>query len=228
MPRLPPESVALRRTCAGTALGFLTGFVATLSFAVPHFVIDNWNAYRWPSAIGGAIESLFLASFAGCLTAIPANWLLERWYHLRGFYACVHCHRPVRHPRAFCPCQHDDPWVRRALAARARKPRQRWRHVRPRRVAAVLAAYAVLTVPTCWFHLTAPGLKRDPLFPYVLVTHMLLCWLVLIGGALTLQALEALRYTRRRLRARLQAFLHLFAVWPLTIAVGWLVREAFR
>jgi hypothetical protein len=57
---------------------------------------------------------------------------------------------------------------------------------------------------------------------------MILCWLVLIAGALVVEAFDAFRYTRRRLRARLEAYLHVFAVWPLVVAVGALAYIVFR
>jgi len=210
----------MKRFLITVLLAFAAGYSAGI-YLVLRYLIEG-------SILGGSIldvaDHLFALALSplmsGMLAACGAGLLSNWWEHSADFSSCRMCGRPRRFMQEFCECQHDEPWVRKILAARARRSRQRFRHVRRERVAHVALAYAVVAV-AAWISVTrAPGMRNTPLLPNLLVTHVLLCYAVISFSRLGLMGADAIIEPRgrwRRFLPRLRLFLRLFATWPLGV-----------
>lgn len=221
MSRLPLETIALRRTFAASGLAFLAAFAVTMKAVFHHCIGQPWAAGHWLDLIPGAFQAVFYSFAGGCVGTIPVAWLFNHWYHLRGAYTCWQCGREVHRPSRICPCRLDDPDVRRMMAAAALRRGQRFRHVRPRRLLAVLTGYAAVAAVVACVRPIAPGLRHAPVYPDLLLTHMMLCFGVLVVGHVVVEALRAFRRTRFRYRPHVQMYLLLVSAVPLVVLLAW-------
>jgi hypothetical protein len=227
MSRVSLETIALRRTFAAVSLAFLAAFAATTKVVFHHCIGQHWAAERWSALIPGIFEALFYSFCGGGMVAIAAGWLVNHWYHLRGAYPCLECGRPIRRPASICPCRHREPAVQRIMAADALRRRQRFRHLRPRRLLAVLNGYAAVAVLVACIRPFAPGLRHAPVYPDLVLTHMMLCFLAVVIGHPAVEALKSFRKTRFRYRPRAQIYLLLFCLAPLAALLAWTCGVVF-
>ena len=73
---------------------------------------------------------------------------------------------------------------------------------------------------SCWYDPSRLACHA-PVYPDLLLTHMMLCFAVLVVGHLAVDALNAFPRTRFRYRPRVQIYLLLFAAPPLVVLLLW-------
>lgn len=209
----------MRRTLAAGLLAFVAGFAACASAAGYGVARLMTPGDSWWTAAHLAAHLLVWSAVAGLLAARVAASLAGRWYHARGAYRCWQCDRPLIYGRR-CVCFGTEP---------PRLRPRRLRHVR-RRVLPVLIGYAAMVpIASIVAAYAVPGglsfAGRATAF------HVLLC--VLVGVLLqgTSAFLELLKRARRW-RLRIDAFVPVWATWPILALAGlaawWALGRAAR
>jgi hypothetical protein len=215
---LPPDEIAYRRMLTGGAAAFVGGFVATgaaLAWVVIRFGPPTGH---WSAVVHLVILGLMLPFFGGCSAAVAAMSAVDRWYHWRGAYRCIYCDRPRRRQHEPCACWSEPGHPLADLYAKIRRQHHppRFRHFR-KRLGAVLTAYVAL-VPVVLFALrVAPRPRTQPLVVDLVEGHFVLCAAVAVSIAVLTSTLEMFR-AGRRYRMRADAFVRVFALWPVLAA----------
>jgi len=219
--KLPPDSIAYRRTMIACVAAFLGGFVGVAALSVFCLVRYTIPDGHWSAIVHGVLYTLMLPFFGGGAAAVAAMSALDRWYHWRGVFRCVYCERPLRRGRSPCVCWADPAHPMAVIYAQLQKEHHppRLRHY-SRRLWAVLAAYAALGPVAAAAAASAPRRHTGPFAVEVVEGHFLICALVVAVVAVTCSTLEMFG-RGRRLRLRAEAFLRLFAVWPVLAGFAW-------
>ena len=215
---LPADTLAFRRTFAGGVAGFCVGFGLAAGLFV--FILTGLGtSVGWWAVATGVIHAVPVSFLAGAAGAAAVVKSLEWWHYRRGVYKCVYCARPLRRGVTGCVCWAEPSHPLADLYAKMRRQHHPppLRHYR-QRLAAVLAAYALLIPVAVLFTITAPRPRPRPMPADVLMAHVVLSGLLAVSAGVATSTLGVLK-RGRRFRLRAEAFLRVFALWPVLAGI---------
>jgi hypothetical protein len=218
---LPPDTIAYRRTLVAGAAAFVGGFAlvaAGLVIVVVRYVRPTGH---WSAIVDCILYALILPFVGGCTAAAGVMNALDRWYYWRGVHKCVYCGRPRRYGARSCVCWAEPGHPMGEHYARMQREHHppRLRHHR-KRLRPVLASYLAL-VPVALVAATiVPRPRLRPFFQDVIEAHFILCAAIGVTIAGVNSTLEVLK-RGRRFRMRAEAFVRVFALWPVLAAFAW-------
>jgi hypothetical protein len=211
---LPPDEIAYRRMLAGGAAAFVGGFVATAAFLAWVVVRLGPPTGHWSAIVHLVIVGVMLPFIAGGGAAVAAMSIVDRWYHWRGVHKCIYCGHPLRRRHLPCACwsQPGHPLADvYAMIQRQHHP-PRLRHFR-KRLRVVIAAYLALVPVVLLLLHVSPRPRNQPFAVDLVEGHFILCGAVAVFIGVVTSTLEVFR-VGRRFRMRAEAFVRVFAMWP--------------
>lgn len=105
MNNFPPDSIAMRRELVVGLIAFVVGFVAmlaALAWVIVRFVVPE--AHWWDVAHMCIHATWISLVFGGLGFAALCVWTLSWYHHMRGYYLCPYCKRPLKGVTTSCDC----------------------------------------------------------------------------------------------------------------------------